>query len=300
MYKDFEETNKIYCWQGDGDILEYKPYHVNHMIAGDTDSGYFTIPDKIVEECDGLDDIVNLADTVGDIANESFPDFCKKAFNCPESRLHTVKTAREVVSDKSFFLTKKRYIMHVVDDEGKRVDKLKIMGVEIKKSDTSIAIKELLMRLVNLILDGYEREHVVKEIKKMKRDFTKFNLKELASPLGCKTLKKLQDQYAATGNLKGGHYSARAAIFYNSLCGPTDKRVNPGEKIGLVYIRHPKSKYIGFPFDINTLPSWVDELQIDYDREWEAAQKKLTNYISALEWDTKSMKTAKKKELFGF
>jgi len=300
MYKDFVKTNKIWCWVEDGQDLKFTTYTVNNMVAGDTDSGYFSIAD-CVNENSNVDDVVTFADEIGKLTNESFPDFVMKAFNCPEERKDIIKTDREAVSDKSLFLTKKRYIMHVVDSEGNRVDKLKIMGVEIKKSDTSDALKKILMDLVKMILDGYSKEDVFDAVDTMKEKFYTMPVHEIAKPISVKTLKKCQDMYKMTGSMKGFPYQVRAAMFYNSLCGITDKMVYPGEKVGLVYIKHPKSNYIAFPIDSSKLPNWWEkEIVIDYKTEWAKAHKKIINYLSSLDWDFKSIKDNKKKELFGF
>lgn len=297
-YEDFESTNTVWTWTDSG---EFEKYHIDHMISGDTDSAYLRYPEQVVTGVDeDIDQLVEIGDTIGELTNEAFPEFCKIAFNCPDERVDIVQTDRETVFDKALFLSKKRYILHVVDDEGMKVDKLKIMGVEIKKSNTADAVKDILMKLVNMILDGEDEKSVKKEIRNMKESYPDLDLREIATPMNCKTLKTAQDQVDATGDMKGLHYSARAALFYNSLCGEYDKKINPGEKIGLLYIRNPKSKYIGYPLDASNLPDWLYEIQIDYDTMWDKAYKTITNYLESLEWDAKSKKKKTKEKLFGF
>jgi DNA polymerase elongation subunit (family B) len=297
---DFEETNVVWGWRDDpkeGYVWDQLP--LKHAIAGDTDSIMLTL-NSVVGEDDSLDDIVAVADEIGNLTNEAFPDFCVRAFNTPESRKGTVKTDREVVFDKALFLTKKRYIMHVVDSEGKRVDKMKIMGVELKKSDTSKAIKQILRKLVDMILDGYDMDYVLDEVQKMRRSFEEFSAIEIAKPINVKTLKRCQDAYAMTGSMKGFPYQVRATMFWNENCGKLDKQIMPGEKVGLVYIKHPKSKYIAFPIDMTVFPDWFDEFKIDYATEWLKAKKKIENYLASLEWDAKGRRDAIKRDLFGF
>tara|TARA_Y100000593_G_scaffold34758_1_gene68230 strand:+ start:2971 stop:3882 length:912 start_codon:yes stop_codon:yes gene_type:complete len=297
---DFEETNVIWGWRDDpkeGYVWDRLP--LKHAVAGDTDSIMLTLS-SVVSEDDELDDIVELADEIGNLTNEAFPDFCVRAFNTPESRKATVKTDREVVFDKALFLTKKRYIMHVVDSEGTRVDKMKIMGVELKKSDTSKAIKIILRRIVDMILDGNDMDTVLLEVDKMRRSFEEFDATEIAKPINAKTLKRCQDEFEMTGSMKGFPYQVRAVMFWNENCGKLDKRILPGEKVGLLYIRHPKSKYIAFPIDMTVFPEWFGEFIIDYDTEWKKARKKIENYLASLEWDVKGRKNAITRDLFGF
>lgn len=300
--EDFDSVNTVWTWSGRDGKYQWEYIHLNNLIYGDTDSAYLTL-DKMLEvvgEGQDLDKIVEIADTVGEVTNLAFPDFCMHAFNCPADRAGVIKTARETVSDKSLFLSKKRYILHVVDDEGKRIDKLKIVGVELKKSDTSIAIKKLLGELVNMILDGLEMDHVLDTIDDMRRSFTEFTPHEIAKPISIKTLKKCEDMLAATGSDKGFPYQVRAAMFWNENCTNLDKRNLSGEKVALLYIRHPKSKYIAFPIDMVTFPDWFHQFNIDYDTEWEKAKKKLVNYLTAMGWDVASRKKAIREDLFGF
>lgn len=245
------------------------------------------------------DEIVQLADDIGEIVNESFPEFIRNAFNCPPERSDSIKTDREIVSDKSFFLTKKRYILSVINDEGKKVKKYKIMGVELKKSNTSKAVKDILMNMVERILDGESMADLNKAIEGYKEKFFNLPMSEIAKPSGCGTLVKCQRILEATGSDKGFAYQARAALFYNSLCGTMDRPVMPGDKIGIVYIKHPKSKYIGYPIDATYFPDWMEDIVIDYKANWSKAKKTIENYMSAMGWDVKSQKEQVSKSLFG-
>jgi DNA polymerase elongation subunit (family B) len=299
IYKDFQEINRFFVPipQDDGNIL-YTEYHADNIIAGDTDSGYFKLPstfDQLSNE-----EVVEICDEICEITNASFDEYCSRVFNMPKERKGSIAADREAVSDKSLFLTKKRYIMHIVNMEGKWVDELKIKGVEIIKSDTAPIVKKMLMELVSMILDDRTRTEVMNRIKGMKKEFYAAEIKDLASPSGCKTLLKAQKQLEETGTMKGAHYSARAAIFYNSMCSDRDTFVRAGDKVGIVYIRHPQSKYLAYPIDATELPKWIDDIIIDYDAEWEKADKKLTNYLTSMGWDMVSRNNQTKKDLFGF
>lgn len=272
------------------------------LTSGDTDSAMLDISSTITNYLNNdPKQIVEYADMVGDLINERFPQFCMDVFNCPKDRSHIIETGREVVSDKSLFLSKKRYIMHVINLEGEWVDKLKVMGVELIKSDTSIAIKTLLWEFVNLILDGGSDEAIIELKRKARLEWTeRWSYGDLATPLNTKSLQKVIESQVATGSLKGAHYSARAALFWNSMCSQTDKPVSAGEKIGLIYIKHPKSKYIGFPIDMMTPPTWWNKIFIDYDREWKSAEKKIENYLTVLGLDVLSRKQEVSKSMFDF
>ncbi len=58
----------------------------------------------------------------------------------------------ELVISRGLFLAKKRYAIRVINNEGKDVDKINYMGVEIKRSDYPSKSKEFLSELLDLIL----------------------------------------------------------------------------------------------------------------------------------------------------
>jgi len=306
IHEDFipsqKNPNTCWCWvQNDNGEYVWAQSVINNAIAGDTDSIMISMKDILPEGFDDIDLAVEIADAVGELTNESFADFCKHAFNCPEDRKTIMGAAREVVSDKSLFVSKKRYAMHVVDNEGKRVDKMKIMGLEIKKSDTSAVLKDMLLGLIHFILDGYGVDQINEEIRKMKEAFFKLDAHSISKPINVKTLKKCNDMYEMTGDMKGFPYQVRAAMFWNLKAGDHDKKIVPGDKVRLLYIKNKESKYIAFPVDTMTFPQWfTDDIIIDYNTEWEKAYAKIENYLKSVGMDIASRKEAIRNDLFGF
>lgn len=297
-YIDFQKTNHFWLPVVKPDnTIKMELYHSTFQTAGDTDSCYMKVPDMLHEL--GEDEITEICDEVAGITNEAFNDFCKSAFNMPEERFGTIAADREAISDKALFLSKKRYIMHLVNMEGEKVDKLKIMGVEIIKSDTSQFTKKILMAMVQLILDGCDRQQVLDRVAEHKSSIYDCTLQELASPAGCRTLLKAYKQLEEVGDLKGIHHTARSAIFYNDQCGVKDQKIRAGDKIGIIYIKHPRSKYLGFPKDAAYLPEWIDDIIIDYATHWDKTMVKITNYLESMGWDDRSMTQNLRKNLFG-
>jgi hypothetical protein len=289
----------VWSWVDTPAGKSFEHIHVNHLIAGDTDSAMLKIPEvyasKLTEE-----ELIAKADEVGRRVNQSFPDFVQFAFNCPAVRSDSIKTAREVVADKGFYLSKKRYILHIIDSEGKRVDKMKIQGVEIKKTGTATFTKRILMEIVNMILDGADVHQLNSRIAEFKREYMDTSLLEIANISNCKTLKDAQDYYVAFGELrKGTHYTAKAAIHYNLKCTQYDSPIMPGEKIKLLYCRDVLN-VIGFPVDMTTLPEWFNDIIIDRELMWGKVNKTITNYLESMGFDLKSRKAALSRDLFGF
>lgn len=294
-YEDFSEFNHVWCF----DVLDsnYKFIKLNNLCAGDTDSGYFDISDKLSDY--NIDEIVDVSDDLVEVVDQKFPDFLRLAFNCPEDRLRSVRTEREVVSDRSFFVTKKRYAMHIVDDEGKRVDKMKITGLEVKKSDTSKSAKRFLRKCIDMIIDGCTREELLAYKNEFKKEFFTLGISEIGVPMPAKKLTKYKNEYDASGSMKGFPYHYRAALFYNGLCGQEDREIYAGEKFYVCNIKNPDSKYMAIPVALNKMPSFIDDVIVDYEAMWKKTDKKISNYMESLGWDLKSRMDNQAASLFG-
>ena len=145
---EFVELQKSHAVDPKGNIQNI--YEASHpcIIYGDTDSGYFATGGSDVDEA------VEIADTVAEAVNDSFPEFMREAFNCQPEFDDLIKAGREVVAERGLFQARKKYMLKVVDLEGFRVNKFKAMGSEIKKSDTPKVIQKFMKATVDKILDG--------------------------------------------------------------------------------------------------------------------------------------------------
>jgi DNA polymerase elongation subunit (family B) len=188
-----------------------------------------------------------------------------------------------------------------VDSEGKRVDKLKIQGVQLKKSNVSPFTKKILRKVVDMILDGAGVDDLTKVVKDAKSEFMDAPIKDIATPMGCATIVKAQEVYDSTKGFKGVHWAAKAACMWNILSTDRDHKINAGEKVRLVYIRGNKlSTSIAYPSDLTELPSWFTDMVLDRDLMWEKVDDVIVAYLEAIGYDIKSRKEDLRKNLFGF
>jgi hypothetical protein len=103
---------------------------------------------------------ISLYDNIAEEANDSFPGFMEKAFHAPRKNGEIIKAGRELIGDRSIFITKKRYAINIFDKEGKRKDKdgkkgdIKAMGLDLKRADTPKHVQEFLM---SVSVYGYSR-----------------------------------------------------------------------------------------------------------------------------------------------
>ena len=251
----------------------YETAEDSPVIYGDTDSSYFLTYATNKEEA------VEIADTIAEGVNESFPGFMKEAFNCQEPDFHDlIKAGREIVGIRGLFQAKKKYLLKVVDLEGVATNKLKTMGSEIKKADTPKPIQHFLKDVVEQILDGIEYETIENFVNEQRKKlFSKQAYNDIIQLGVARAANNLDNQYEEfkkyelTGKKKvrlPGHI--RAAVMYNQLAleheGPGAKLIQSGDKVKVFYLRgNPHNvKSIAFPADISKFPKWfVDNFKVD-------------------------------------
>jgi DNA polymerase elongation subunit (family B) len=120
-----------------------------YILTGDTDSIFCCfekVPEeksveRILEWCSGIETYLN-DDKMIDLINRHRvdPDF------------NRLKLKNELIISRGLFLAKKRYAIRVINNEGKDVDEINFMGVEIKRSDYPSASKEFMKTLSDMIL----------------------------------------------------------------------------------------------------------------------------------------------------
>lgn len=227
------------------------------ILVHNTDSSYFTL------DIDDLDAVTKVAEHITDRINESYPEFMRKAFLCQPGFDELIKCAREIVSDSGIFVEKKRYILHVVDNEGNKVDKMKIMGLDLKKTTLPKPIQKQLTGYISRLLNGEDWLSISRDVVKYKDTLMDFNnLHEVGLPKGINKIEDYTIRYEAEG-MKArlpGHVAA--SIFYNQCLKEYEDHdsmvIESGMKIKVYYLKKPigKFKAIALPTDQDIIPEW--------------------------------------------
>lgn len=256
------------------------------VLYGDTDSCYFRIfnPDQILPEEKELilDLAVKIADDIAEVVNASFPEFMRETFLCNDGFDHYISAGREVVAPRGIFVTPKRYMLDVADIEGKRVQFLKVMGLDTKKTTLPKYIQDKLNDFLARYLRDTPWETIADEIVELKdqmRNYPKTDpnkIVELGLPKGVNKV----EMYTQTLQVEGenarlpGH--VRAAINYNrKLVEYNDlesMRITSGMKIRVFYLTTPDGKFksIALPTDLQRVPDWFNRyIKVDIDLQIE-------------------------------
>ena len=306
------ETNKMMTGQYDhtGETIVY----------GDTDSVYFSA-DAISKEQNlelDMDSAIALYDNISDTVSDSFPQFAKDAFNIPKASGDILKAGREVVGRAGLFITKKRYAINVLDLEGYQPPggKLKVMGLDIKRSDTPEFVQDFLSDVLLETLNGGTETDVLETVREFKKGFKvmdpwmkgmpkrvnnlthytesynkAFSMNKSASLYA---LEKLKDE--KTKVMIPGH--VRASINWNNmLLANSDAYSMPitdGMKVIVCRLKSNNMGYtsIAYPTDELQLPQWFKEMPFDEDAMEKAViDKKVENLLGVLKWDLSATDT---------
>jgi DNA polymerase elongation subunit (family B) len=273
------------------------------IIYGDTDSCYFSAWSVLKDEVAAgtmewnKEICIALYDSIADLVNESFPGFMEQAFHCPREMGGLIKAGRELVADRGLFITKKRYAVNIIDLEGKRLDtdgkigKTKVLGLDLKRSDTPKVIQDFLLEILNRALNGDDKESIIERIREFKYEFTERPGWEKGSPKRVNNLTKYSAAEEAAGKANmPGH--VRAALNWNNLRRMNSDnyslQVVDGMKTIVCKLRPNALGWtsIGYPTDEKRLPAWFKELPFD-DGLMEATvvDQKIDNLLGVMKWD---------------
>ena len=273
------------------------------IIYGDTDSCYFSawpVLKKEVEEgrMEWSKDIcVQLYNGIADQVNDSFPAFMEQAFHIPRDMGAVIRGGRELVASKGLFITKKRYAVLYYDKENKRADingkpgKVKVMGLDLKRSDTPKVIQDFLSEILDDVLTGAEKDSVVEKIKEFKYAFKERPGWEKGTPKRVNNLTKFVKAEEREGKTNmPGH--VRAAMNWNTMRRMHGDnysiQIVDGMKTIVCKLRNNALGWtsIGYPTDELHLPTWFKELPFD-DAEMQSTviDAKVDNLLGVLDWE---------------
>ena len=298
------ETNRLLAGEYDhtGDTIVY----------GDTDSVYFTavpaLPDGTSLD---MDSAIALYDHVSQQVSDTFPTYLKKSFNVPIEAGQVMKAGREVVGRSGLFITKKRYAIKCLDIEGYQPEggKLKIMGMDIKRSDTPEFVQDFLEGILDSALEGVPENDVINTIKEFKAEFKTLEPWKKGMPKRVNNLttytKKLSKQRKVEANnyklkrltdlapentMIPGH--VRASINWNEMkdaySDAYSMSITDGMKVIVCKLKSNAMGYtsIAYPTDEMHLPDWFKELPFDEEgMEQSVLNKKIENVLGAMKWD---------------
>ena len=299
------ETNRMFTGDYDhtGDTIVY----------GDTDSVYFSaVPSLPADVSLDMQSAITLYDHISDTVSDTFPQFMKDSFNVPLNIGSVIKAGREVVGKSGLFITKKRYAIKCLDIEGYQPEggKLKIMGMDIKRSDTPEFVQDFLEEILDSALEGMPEKEVIQKIKDFKAGFKELEPWKKGMPKRVNNLTMYTKKYRKQTNMRTntnlykleklkeekenkmipGH--VKASIIWNDLKYVNSDQyslsIMDGAKVVVCRLRNNPMGYtsIAYPTDELKIPQWFKELPFDEEgMEGAVLDKKIQNVLGVLGWD---------------
>lgn len=181
--------------------------------------------------------------------NSYCADFICNKFYTDQRR---IEFKREKLSAQGEYFAKKRYIVHVYNDEGLDVNKWAYTGVDIKKNELPNSVKQLLEDCVKGLIEfDWNNEKFQKKLKEIYDIYETMSIKDLAY------IKNYNTPKNSTGFLtmeKGAGAHAKAVEYYNQIIKELKiehkyDAIQQGERFHYIYIKR-NNKYgievIGF------------------------------------------------------
>ena len=287
-----------------------KTENEDYVIASDTDSIYLSL-DRLVERTIKAKDasasterIIQYMDKICEAKVQPFIDETyqrlAKYLNVFEQKM---VMKREGLADKGIWTAKKRYIMNVHNNEGVQYakPKVKVMGLEMVKSSTPSACREMLKNSIDIILNADE-DATIKYIDECREKFKTLHISDISFPRGVNGLQKFSDATSIYG--KGCPIHVRGSLIYNHMVKKLKltkkyELIKEGEKVKFIYLKEPntiQSNIISFPYSI---PEEFDlDKYIDYDLQFEKSfVEPLKIILDSIGWRTE--KVASLEDFFG-
>lgn len=217
-------------------------------VAGDTDSIYLCIDPLLKHYNEPLliDNKVNekvhtIIQDLNDFINNHINVKLKQELNSHDPR---IVFKRESIIDKGLFLEKKRYVAHVVDDEGIECDKWKYVGVEVVRTSMPKTIKPYVKKIIETMLTSRDRSKTNAVVNEAYDVFKSLKPEEVAYVMGMKDLDKHASKAKEFALPKGAPVHVKSAHNYNVLLNKLDvaskyEKVQSGDKIRWMYVTTP-------------------------------------------------------------
>lgn len=292
-----------------------------YFLANDVlvhNSCYFSVYEAMkkqgIEMTETKEQMIELYDGIAEHVNSTFPTMMHSSFNTGIEHGAIIVAGRENLADYSLFIKKKRYAMRLYDLDGRRVDhdkdgnyiggKMKYMGIEVKRSDTPVAVQEVLKEGLKRLLDGQPEDDVIPVFIDFKIRCSETEPWMLGRPSGANAVSyytQMQDDYMDGKADKPPRIpgSIAGAMAFNELLVMNDEQhISPiGDGSKVINCRLKKNIYgyksISYPTDMTKFPEWFKQLPFDMDATIEKNfLKKVENIFGVLGWNLDIVKAS--------
>lgn len=276
-------------------------------VYSDTDSCYFSldcIKDRVPIKVDGdiNPDFYKVVNNIESYLNKNITTWAEKNLRTKDSRF---VFKRECIADVGLFLQKKRYVMHILDDEGIKVDKFKYTGVEVVRTSMPNAVKPYAKKIIETMLISQSHHQTNKVLKETYEVFKTLPIEDIAFVMGVKGYEKYASECREFSIAKKTPVHVKAAYLHNFLnkkMGIDNKyeEISSGDKIRFYYTLQP-NRYgidvIGFKY--NRPEEYDNDLKVDYEKMFEKIlYNSIERFYANVKWQIRKPTDNVQTELF--
>ena len=249
------------------------------IIYNDTDSSYISVKPLIKAGLPFTDNSGKISNefydevqNIEDFLNDEIKVWGSKALNSKDCRF---VFKREMIADVGIFLQKKRYVIHVLDDEGIPTDKYKYTGVEVVRSTMPDAIKPHVKGIIETMLSTQSISETNAVLDKTYKIFKDLPVEDITFVSGLKGYEKYAGQCDGWKTAKGMPIHVKAAYYHNMLLKKFNiekeyETISSGDKVRYFYLQQPN------PYNLPSLaykyyyPNEFKKIfHVDYDKMFE-------------------------------
>jgi DNA polymerase elongation subunit (family B) len=279
------------------------------IVYNDTDSSYvsikalFTGENTFVDKDNKLTEYThNHVKTLEGYLNDKIKIWGKKNLNSKDCRF---VFKRESICDVGIFLQKKRYVLHVLDDEGIACSKYKYTGVEVVRTTMPKAIKPYAKKIIETMMTTKSQVETNRVLTETYDIFKSLPIQDIAFVMGLKNYDKYASKCKDFETVKGMPIHVKSSYFYNGLLEKLDienkyEPLSSGDKVRFIYLETP-NKYmfdtIGFK---STFPDEFNQyFKVDHEKMFEKILfSAVERFYEAVQWRIRKPREAVQTELF--
>ena len=198
---------------------------------------------------------------------------------------------RECMGDVGIFLQKKRYVLHVLDDEGIACSKYKYTGVEVVRSTLPKTIKPMVKDVIETMMSTQSFAETNKIFRKTYDTFKSMPIEDIAFVMGLRDYDKYANKCNGYQVCKGMPIHVKAAYHYNMLIDKLElnkryESISSGDKVRYYYVNLPNKLGISSLAYKQYIP---DEFKRDFPPDMQLMFDKIVysiidRFYNAVDW----------------
>jgi DNA polymerase elongation subunit (family B) len=235
------------------------------FLYGDSDSCFITVKQLPVKVFNGnkvTKEGYAEIDKINDYLNLGIASFMKDELNSIDSR---IEFKRDKISDKGIMLSKKRYALHVLDEEGLPCDDWKYTGIDLVNTRMPKEIKPYVEKVIQTMIITKSKTLTNNAFKDVYDKFLDMGVEMISLTSGIKNLEQYSNRCDGNITVKGMPCHVKAAYFYNKIIKELKidnkyETIFSGDKIKYFYVNTPNTYNLDAIAFKNRFPKEFQEL----------------------------------------